>query len=204
MDQGFPETTTHPSLLVRLRDVNDRQAWTLFVEIYGPVIFSYCRRRNLQVTDASDVSQEVFSILSQSLPTFEYQTERGRFRDWLGTITHREIIRFWKRQERGKREQASSGLEALDSATETASWDEHFHTELLQHAILRIRDSFEEESWTIFERLWLHGEPPEQVAQSLGVRIGSVYVAKSRILKRLRAEVLMLCDDWPFPNLPSE
>ena len=196
-----PELTTNPSLLIRLRDVQDRQAWATFAEVYGPLIFSYCRRRNLQASDASDVSQEVFSVLSKSLPTFEYQTERGRFRDWLGLITHRELIRFWKRNERVQRLLSSNGQSEVEAAQDIAGWDSHFHSELLQHAMKRIQGAFERETWEIFERIWMQGEAAESVARSLNLKIGSVYVAKSRVLKSLRAEVLMLSDDWPTIEL---
>ncbi len=196
-----PELTTNPSLLIRLRDVQDRQAWATFAEVYGPLIFSYCRRRNLQASDASDVSQEVFSVLSKSLPTFEYQTERGRFRDWLGLITHRELIRFWKRNERVQRLLSSNGQSEVETAQDIAGWDSHFHSELLQHAMKRIQGAFERETWEIFERIWMQGEAAESVARSLNLKIGSVYVAKSRVLKSLRAEVLMLSDDWPTKEL---
>ena len=197
MNFRSPELTTNPSLLLRLRDVQDRQAWALFVEVYGPVIFSYCRRRNLQVSDASDVSQEVFAVLSKSLPTFEYQSERGRFRDWLGLVTHRELIRFWKRKERANRLQSGSGQTDVEAAEDPIGWDSHFHSELLQQAMKRIQCSFEPETWHIFDRVWIRGELADAVASSLNIKIGSVYVAKSRVLKSLRAEVLMLSDDWP-------
>jgi RNA polymerase sigma factor (sigma-70 family) len=197
MNFRSPELTTNPSLLIRLRNVEDRLAWGVFVEVYGPVIFSYCRRRNLQASDASDVSQEVFAILSKTLPTFEYSAQRGRFRDWLGLVTHRELIRFWKRKERVHRLQSSEGQLEVETAEAPDGWDNHFHSELLLQAMKRIHDSFEPETWEIFQRIWIGGELAVKVASSLNIKIGSVYVAKSRVLKRLRAEVLMLSDDFP-------
>ncbi len=84
MNRQADDLTTNPSLLIRLRDVRDSQAWALFVEVYGPLIISYCQRKNLQDSDAADVSQEVLKTLCKALRGFEYQPERGRFRDWLG------------------------------------------------------------------------------------------------------------------------
>jgi RNA polymerase sigma-70 factor, ECF subfamily len=199
-----PEHATNPSLLLRLRDVQDRQAWELFVEIYGPLIFSYCLRRKLQNSDAADVSQEVFANVSKAISTFDYQTERGRFRDWLGLITHRELIRFWKRKERVNRLQSSEGQTEVESAEDRKGWDAHFHSELLQHAMKRIQASFEPETWSIFERVWVNGEDSSEIATSLNIRVGSVYVAKSRVLNRLRAEVVMLSEDWPVSKQASE
>ena len=193
-----PEQITNPSLLIRLRDVQDQQAWALFIEVYGPLIFSYCRRRNLQASDASDVSQEVFAVLSKSLPKFQYSADRGRFRDWLGLITHRELIRFWKRSERTRRGESSHGTSEVDFVEDQASWDEHFQAEVLQNAMSRIQGEFEPETWEIFEGICIKEESADSVAKAFGMNIGTVYVAKSRVLKRLRSEVLMLCEDWPL------
>jgi|JI6StandDraft_1071083.scaffolds.fasta_scaffold52801_3 RNA polymerase sigma factor (sigma-70 family) len=200
MTFSSPQQSTNPSLLVRLRDVQDRQAWSLFVEIYGPLIFAYCRRRNLQVSDAADVAQEVFAILTKALPSFEYRPDRGRFRDWLGTITHRELIRFWKRQERSNRQQSASGQADVESAEDRQVWESHFQSEILDTAMKRIECSFEPDTWEMFHRVWIRGESAEKVACAMQMKIGSVYVAKSRVLKSLRAEIMMLSDDWPSWN----
>lgn len=198
MNHESTDMTTNPSLLFRLRDIRDRQAWALFVEVYGPLIFSYCRRKRLQDSDAADVSQEVLTRLSKALTSFEYQPERGRFRDWLGKVTHRELLQFWKRQGRANSRQTEIGQEAINSVEDTKNWDEHFHSELLRLAIMRIRPDFEDETWRIFEQLWFEDKLPADVAKTFGIHMGSVYVAKSRVLKRLREEVLMLSDDLPF------
>ncbi len=190
--------TTNPSLLLRLRDIRDRQAWALFVEVYGPLIFSYCRRKKLQDSDSADVSQEVLTTLSKALTSFEYLPERGRFRDWLGKVTHRELLQFWKRQGRFNAVQTADGHEAIHSAEDKKNWDEHFHCELMRLAFARIRTEFENDTWQIFEQLWFEDKQPAEVASFFKINMGSVYVAKSRVLKRLRAEVLMLSDDLPL------
>ncbi len=197
MNRQADDLTTNPSLLIRLRDVRDSQAWALFVEVYGPLIISYCQRKNLQDSDAADVSQEVLKTLCKALRGFEYQPERGRFRDWLGKVTHREILHFWKRRQQ-QASTSSTNTQEIDASTEDSrSWDDHFHSELLQTAMQRVRHEFEESTWSIFLQLWFEDRPPEEVAARFGTSVGSAYVAKSRVLKRLRAEVLMLSDDLP-------
>lgn len=197
MERDKTDLTTHPSLLLRLRDVRDQDAWAQFVEIYGPVIFSYCRGRNMQESDAADVAQEVLLGLAKSLGQFDYQPERGRFRHWLGTVTHREILRFWRRR-KATRIQTNMEPQQLDTVDDPEAWDDHFHAEILQLAMQRIRGEFEAETWSIFEQLWLADRTPQEVAQTFQARVGTVYVAKSRVLKRLRAEVLMLGDELPM------
>ena len=87
---------TKPSLLLRIRDATDSASWNEFAEIYGPIIRSYCRRRGLQPTDADDVVQEILTRVARSIGTFEYEPGRGRFRDWLGTVTRNRITRFFE------------------------------------------------------------------------------------------------------------
>lgn len=197
MEHERKDLTTHPSLLLRLRDAQDQQAWRLFVEIYGPLIFSYCRRRRIQESDAADVCQEVLVRLAKSLGEFEYQPERGRFRHWLGKVTHREILRFW-RQKTAARIQTNVQPEQMDTLEDLDAWDYHFYSEIVSIAMKRICCEFEPETWSMFEQLWLAEKPPQEVAKEFQARVGTVYVAKSRVLKRLRAEVLMLSAELPL------
>jgi len=85
---------TQSSLLVRIRDARDVESWKTFVAIYAPLIYRDCRRKVLQDADAADLCQEVLAQVARSMPTFEYQPGRGRFRDWLGTVTRHRIARF--------------------------------------------------------------------------------------------------------------
>ncbi len=198
MNQESVDMTTNPSLLLRLRDLQDRRAWGTFVEVYGPLIFSYCRRKKLQDSDAADVSQEVLTRVSKAIASFEYQPDRGRFRDWLGKVTHRELLQFWKRTARSKHVQSTDERSPVDNVEDTKDWAEHFHAELLQLALGRIQNEFEQTTWSAFQKLWIDDLAPNEVAAALGISLGSLYVSKSRVLKRLKAEVLMLSHDLPL------
>ena len=91
---GDGANTTRPSLLLRLRDPKDDEAWQTFLETYTPLVCAYCRRRGVQASDVADVTQEVMAQVMRSISDFSYQAERGRFRDWLGTITRTKLLRF--------------------------------------------------------------------------------------------------------------
>lgn len=106
------DSLTRPSLLLRLRDARDAQAWQTFVDVYGPLVFGHCRRRGLQHPDAQDVTQKVFAQVVQAIRSFEYRPEIGRFRDWLGTVVRHEIFRFLKTRERQAQGQGGSDFVA--------------------------------------------------------------------------------------------
>src|SRR5271155_1109111 len=94
MNNDASSLHTRPRLLVRIRDRQDAESWKLFVELYTPPVLRYCRLRGLQDADAADVTQEVMAQVARSMHAFRYSPERGRFRDWLGTVTRRKLNRF--------------------------------------------------------------------------------------------------------------
>jgi RNA polymerase sigma-70 factor (ECF subfamily) len=192
---------TPPSLLVRIRDAQDAESWQTFVEIYAPLIYRHCRRRGLQDADAADVGQEVLAQVAHSIRTFEYQPERGRFRDWLGTVTRGKLVRW--QEKRAREADAAGGGDSRDVLGGTAApvadtdWSAEFNAHLLQAALGRIRPHFEPVSWRAFERVWVDNRPAAEVAGELNLPIASIYVAKSRVLKQLREEILILAEDVP-------
>lgn len=183
---------TRASLLVRLRNHADNDAWQSFLTVYAPLLYTFARSRGLQDADASDVAQEVLSEVARCIRNFEYRPEKGRFRDWLGLIAQRRIGRFFTRTQ-GRPEQLLN-----ESPGETdAEWTAAFHARILDAAMERIRDEFEANTWQVFTENWLNDQPVSEVAAKTGMSIAAVYVAKSRVLKRLRETVLELAEDVP-------
>ncbi len=195
------EPITHPSLLLRVRNSEDNPAWNEFVAVYGPVIFKYCRLRQLQDCDAKDVTQEVLVRLSSALRQFEYKPELGRFRDWLGIVTHREMLKFWRRNRPHQNLQSvQTDCSFEGEAQEPSLWNDHFHAEILRVSLESIEAEFSDDVWRAFHLTWIDGNEASQVSERLGMNIEKVYVAKSRVLKRLREEVLRLSEDLPVPE----
>ncbi len=191
---------TPPSLLVRIRDARDAESWQTFVDLYAPLIYGYCRRRGLQEADAADVSQEVLLQVARSIRGFEYQPERGRFRDWLGAVTRGKVVRWRERQGRAVNGAGGTGddpLAAVAAPDADPEWAAAFNGHVLRAALERTRPHFEPATWRAFELEWLGDRPAAEVARTLGVAVTAVYVAKSRVLKRLREEVLLLAEDVP-------
>jgi RNA polymerase sigma factor (sigma-70 family) len=191
--------TTNLSLLLRIRDSSDSRSWQEFAEVYGRVIRGYCARRGLQEADADDVSQEVLAQVARSIGTFGYQPGRGTFRAWLGTMTRNKITRFFEvsgRQLESARGDQSAGQMA--TAGEDPEWTAEFHISILETALARIRGDFEFRTWSAFVQVWSCDRPAPHVARTLEMSIDAVYAAKSRILRRLHDEVIVLADDLPI------
>lgn len=202
---GAPET--RPSLLLKIRDPGDSEAWSRFVHLYGPLVYQHCRRKGLQDADAVEVMQEVLLQVHRSIAAFDYDVEHGRFRNWLGAVTRSKLNRFW----RGREPQRHFSLEEPDqiAAEPDAHWEEDYHRHLLQVALDSVRPHFESATWQAFELVWLSDVPAADVAERLQQPLSWVYVAKSRVLKRLRKAVEQLTgessfasDRRPAPNAP--
>jgi RNA polymerase sigma factor (sigma-70 family) len=190
---------TKPSLLVRVRDPLDGEAWRTFVALYAPLVYRFLRRRSLQDAGAADLTQEVMGEVSRAIRSFEYQPDRGRFRDWLLIITRRRLIRF--HEQRARMPGLVSAAELPEPAgvdMPDADWDEAFHARVLRVALHRIRPHFEASSWQAFERVWLEHRPAAETADALSLSIEAVYMAKSRILRRLEAEVHDIAEDFSW------
>jgi RNA polymerase sigma-70 factor (ECF subfamily) len=189
---------TQPSLLLRIRDASDMQSWQTFVSIYAPLIYRSCRRRGLQDADAADVGQEVLAQVARSIREFEYQPGLGRFRDWLGAVVRNKVSRFLENEARGVRGAlVSDPVENVHGSECDGEWVAEFHAHLLSAALDRIRDRFEPPTWRAFEEVWLNNRQSNDVAHELAQPIEAVYLAKSRVLKRLRDELMLLAEDIP-------
>ncbi len=171
------------------------EAWRRLVDLYGPLVYRWCRRARLQPNDAADVVQEVFAAVSQHIDTFQRQTGQGGFRAWLATITRNKIFDFYRRQ-RGHAT-ARGGTDAcqqLAQVPEPEALSEATHAPdddrlLSNRALELVRAEFENRTWEAFRRVVFEGQQPAHIAEDLGMSVNAVYKAKSRILRRLRQEL---------------
>lgn len=183
------DAETPPSLLLRLRNHRDEQAWATFCEVYSPLVYNFCRLKRLQPSDAADVTQEVLLRISKAIASFEYNRNQGLFRDWVARIVSNEVQRHFSKK------QLKHLAEDWDSEGTSDLWNEHFHQHIFSTAMSRCKPSFSEETWQLFDLSWLQQMPAKEVAAQLQVDIAKVYVARSRVLKQLRFEVAVLADD---------
>jgi RNA polymerase sigma-70 factor (ECF subfamily) len=175
---------------MRMRDPLDRIAWTEFVEIYGPLIYSYGRRRGLQDADASDLVQDVLRSVAAAAGRFVYDPARGSFRGWLLTITRNELNDHLRRASgRATGEGGTTHLAVLaeqPAEDDDDRWERDHREQLFAWAAERIRGTFQAATWDAFWRTTVEHQAPKVVAEGLGMTVGAVYIARSRVLARLR------------------
>jgi RNA polymerase sigma-70 factor (ECF subfamily) len=187
------EPLTQASLLLRLRDLRDAEAWTQFVKLYLPLVFAYLRRQRLQEADAADVAQDVLRSVAAALPGFEYDAARGSFRGWLLAVTRSRAAAWWNSHRRQALPVTDSALvgwldqQATDD--ERAAWEDDFRRSLLALAIEKVRPLVQPATWQAFWRTSIEHQPAEQAAAELGMSIGALYVARSRVIGRLRQAI---------------
>ena len=194
---------TQQSLLMRIRDSGDQRAWSRFVEVYAPPLYQYGRRQGLQDADAADLTQEIFRRVMRAINTFHYDSRCGTFRGWLFTLARNSFRNYLASAAR--REQAGGGSNygrLLDELAERSTaddgdgdsrlWDSQYEQHLLEIASANIRDRFALSTWQAFWQTGVLGKDPQEVATELGMSVGSVYVAKSRVLARLKQEIEQL------------
>lgn len=192
--KGPRMTKTPSSLLERLRQPFEPEAWARFVALYTPLIYSWGRRVGLQEPDAADLVQDVFVILLQVLPTFTYDRHQS-FRRWLWTVT----INKWRKDRKRVDKRMVSGLEnrpepvASDDDLE-AAWEAEYQQHLTNQALRLMQADFEETTWKACWETLAAGRPAAEVAAELGLTVGAVYAAKLRVLKRLRRDLQGLLD----------
>jgi RNA polymerase sigma-70 factor (ECF subfamily) len=185
--------TTRPSLLVRLRDTRDAEAWQQLVDLYGPIIYRFGRRHRLQDADAADLTQEVLRGVSTSVGRLDYDPQRGTFRGWLFTLAHRKLYDLLARRRRQEQASGDSAAQALlDEVPAPDSeevWNQEHERQVFAWAAEQVRGQLSETTWRAFWATAVEGRDPASVAGELSLSVGAVYVARSRVQARLREQI---------------
>jgi len=186
---SLPETRA--SLILRLQDADDARAWDDFVQIYAPLVYRLARRHGLQPADADDLVQDVLSAVARSVETWLARPDRGQFRAWLLRIAKNLAINKLTRHKHRTVGAGDSNMAHLlsqhpangDAASE---FDLEYRRELFLWAAGRVREQIAEPTWQAFWLSTIEDKPIADVASQLNMSIGSVYIARSRVMARLR------------------
>jgi RNA polymerase sigma-70 factor, ECF subfamily len=182
------------TLLERVR-ARRPEAWQRLVDLYGPVVYGWCRQLGVSQADAADVVQDVFAAVTADIGRFRRDRPGDSFGAWLRTITrHRVCDHFRRRQGQPAADGGTSAYErllnlaeaqgesSLAPAVENKAWFSRRMLEL-------VRAEFENRTWEAFWRIVVDGQSPAEVAAAMGLSLPAVYKAKSRVLRRLRQEL---------------
>lgn len=186
-----PETRN--SLIARLQDPADEEAWQVFVEIYRPVILRLAQSKGIQAADAEDLAQKVLLSIANAIGRWEPDGP-AKFRTWLRRITDNAIINALTRPKPDRGIGSSEIMELLHAqADRTSSTAQQLETEYqretFQWAARNVSTEFSDESWQAFWLTAVEGKSADEVAKALGKNRGSIYTARSRVMKRLIEKV---------------
>jgi RNA polymerase sigma factor (sigma-70 family) len=185
---------TRPSLLARIRDPRDGDAWREFIELYSPYVYHLIRRRGLQPADAADVTQDVMHTVFCSLDRFQHQQRRGSFRKWLVTVARSRLsdwISARNQQALGSGDTTTFQQLANHPVADDGDWEDEreYQQCLFRCAADSIRSKFHVSTWQAFWLTYVEETSCEAAAQQLGLSLEAVYMARGRVLRRLRQRI---------------
>jgi RNA polymerase sigma-70 factor (ECF subfamily) len=180
--------TTPATLLERLRGAADAAAWDRLVQLYTPLLFAWARQVGESEHDAADLVQEVFVVLLQTLPTFQYD-RNGRFRGWLRTLMLNKLRDRKRRAVREGKALAQRPLEPELPDVAEQFWETDYQQELTRRALQLMHADFAPTTWKACWETIAQGRPAHEVARELGITENAVYIAKCRVVRKLRQEL---------------
>jgi RNA polymerase sigma-70 factor, ECF subfamily len=186
---------TQASLIARIASAEDAQAWDEFLRLYQPVVYRLACRQGCQHADAEELVQEVMLAIARNVENWDPDPSRGRFRHWLFRIARNQIInhlsrrknRTWRTgqpETQALLEQVADPVGALSSLLEI-----EYRRSLFQHAARLVQTVVKPRTWNAFWLSAVENVPMQDVAQRLEMSVGSVYIARTRVVARLREEV---------------
>jgi RNA polymerase sigma factor (sigma-70 family) len=186
------EPNTRRSLLLRLRGGQDAEAWSEFVSIYEPLVYRLVRKRGFQHADALELTQEVLLAVSRSIDRWDVDPHRGSFRGWLSRVSRNLMVNLLVNQRRHPRGVGDTDFQRLlaeqvdPACEESQEYDLEHRRSQFRWAAARIRHEFRPATWQAFWKTCVDGLPIRRVADELGMSAGAIYVARSRVMARLR------------------
>jgi len=206
----MPDETiaTRASLLARLKDLGDHASWDEFYQTYRELIYSVARKAGLKETEAEEAVQETLISVAKKMPGFRYDPTVDSFKGWLLTVTRWRILDQLERRKGSQRLLTAAAAKEEGTRTATverfpdpagfdlsAIWDQEWEKHLLQAALAKIKRQVHPQHYEIYHLHVILDRPVREVARSLGVSAARVYLARHRVGRLLKKELLRLAQE---------
>ncbi len=185
------DTVTSFTLLEGLKNRQDSRAWQRFMARYEPMVMAFARKLGLNDTDAQDVCQETMLGFIQAYGDGRYDRDKGRLRSWLFGIAHRKAIDMKRRRAReivvGDKTDASAFLGRIESPDQAKEiWEQQWQRSVLRACLEEVSKDLSPNTVKAFDLYVFEQWPVEKVAEQLGISQNAVYIAKTRVMERVR------------------
>lgn len=196
---------TRTSLLSRVRDFEDGTGWVEFDRLYRPLLMRFATARGLGHTDAEEIAQQCLEVIVRQIGAFR---RRESFRGWLRQMVDNKVKQFHAQRRRhagadplprtadGRlgMSRHGEGQAARDEGDPAESWETQWDRTHLMYCLANLRDTFAAHTLRAFELYVLHEQPVDQICSQLDMSANQVYIAKSRVLKRIRSRYTHLLE----------
>jgi RNA polymerase sigma-70 factor (ECF subfamily) len=194
---------TRGSLLVRMQNMDDTDAWETFYQRYSALIFSFSLKRGCSEQMCNDVLQETMVTLMRIMPKFEYNRKKGQFRSYLLKIVHNHIINAYRRDKKyllvEPDDHALSASAANADKTPQQQvcdeWDKEWQQHLMRIALDRVADRLTPKTMEVFRMYVLEQTPVNEVCEKMDVNRNTVYQHRARVIRMLQEEIAGLQEE---------
>jgi RNA polymerase sigma-70 factor (ECF subfamily) len=193
----MPPETRH-SLIQRLQEGGDEAAWEEFASIYRPIIVRIALRKQLQFDDAEDLAQQVLVLVLKNISKWKTDPARARFRTWLQTLVRNAMMNALTRRPKDQPSGGTTSLQQLHQRPDKADslwFDLEWQRETLRWVAQQVHGEFESTTWTAFWDTAIEQLPAQEVAERMGKSVGAVYIARSRVMQRIKQRIAELDED---------
>jgi len=193
MPEDRTSLQTRETLLIRLRDPEDDASWVEFAELYTPLLYAYCRKREISLSDTEDIVQQAMLSISGGIKGFVYDPTRGKFKGWLFTILRNTVSNHFRKASRAPVTAAETKMlqyiESTPDESESVDWDRDYYLRMLTWAIEKIKPEFSERAWSIFEETALKDRDNLEVGAAFGISKNAVAITRHRVTRRLQEKL---------------
>ena len=182
-------TTTQ--ILDDLKFSDNEAAWKTFTDHFYPVIFGFAQKMGLSPADAEDVAQETIIQFLRLYRQDKFQREKGHLSHWMFGVARNVIRDFIKKKPKESAvqehtEQTSFWANVPDEKAILQTWQTQWQREILTRCLIRVRKEVDEKTFQAFEMYAIAQQPIKTVCEQLGMTPNAVYIAKNRVLSKMR------------------